>query len=35
MKIEKQNDIYLSPLHFPFFGGEIDNECLRIRVPDE
>ena len=34
MKIEKQNDIYFSPLHFPFFGGEIDNECLRIRVLD-
>ena len=33
-KIEKQNDIYFSPLHFPFFGGEIDNECLRIRVLD-
>lgn len=35
MKIEKQNDIYFSPLHFPFFGGEIDNECLRIRVLDD
>lgn len=34
MKIEKQNDIYFSPIHFPFFGGEIDNECLRIRVLD-
>lgn len=29
---ELQNDIYFSPMHFPFFGGEIDNECLRIRV---
>lgn len=31
-KLEKQNDIYFSPIHFPFLGGEIDNECLRLRV---
>lgn len=31
-KIEHQNDIYFSPIHFPFFGGEIDNECLRLRI---
>lgn len=31
-EIEKQNDIYFSPIHFPFFGGEIDNECLRLRI---
>lgn len=31
-KTEHQNDIYFSPLHFPFFGGEIDNECLRLRI---
>lgn len=30
-RIEFQNDIYFSPRHFPFLGGEIDNECLRIR----
>lgn len=30
--IEHQNDIYFSPKHFPFFGGDIDNEALRIRV---
>ncbi len=29
---EYQNDIYFSPIHFPFFGSEIDNECLRIRI---
>ncbi len=33
-KVEKQNDIYFSPIHFPFLGGEIDNECLRLRVLD-
>lgn len=33
-KQEKQNDIYFSPKHFPFFGGDIDNECLRIRILD-
>lgn len=27
-----QNDIYFSPIHFPFFGGEIVNECLRLRI---
>ncbi len=31
-KQEKQHDIYFSPINFPFFGGTIDNECLRIRV---
>lgn len=31
-KVEKQNDIYFSPKHFPFLGGEIDNECLRLRI---
>lgn len=34
-KIEKQNDIYFSPEHFPFFGGSIDNEALRIRILDD
>lgn len=29
---EKQHDIYFSPIHFPFLGGEIDNECLRLRI---
>jgi len=33
-KVEKQNDIYFSPKHFPFLGGEIDNECLRLRILD-
>jgi len=33
-KVEKQNDIYFSPIHFPFLGGEIDNECLRLRILD-
>ena len=33
-KEEKQNDIYFSPIHFPFLGGEIDNECLRLRILD-
>lgn len=32
---EKQNDIYFSPIHFPFLGGDIDNECLRIRILDD
>ncbi len=31
-KQEKQHDVYFSPKHFPFLGGEIDNECLRIRT---
>lgn len=31
-EVEKQNDIYFSPIHFPFLGGEIDNECLRLRI---
>lgn len=31
-KVESQNDIYFSPIHFPFLGGEIDNECLRLRI---
>lgn len=30
--IELQNDTYFSPLHFPFLGGKIDNECLRLRI---
>lgn len=34
-KDEKQHDIYYSPIHFPFLGGEIDNECLRIRIIDK
>jgi len=34
-KVEKQNDIYFSPRHFPFFGGNIDNEALRIRILDD
>ena len=34
-KVEKQNDIYFSPEHFPFFGGDIDNEALRIRILDD
>ncbi|MDE6142073.1 MAG: class IV adenylate cyclase [Bacilli bacterium] len=33
-KVEKQNDVYFSPSHFPFFGGNIDNEALRIRILD-
>lgn len=32
--IQLQNDTYFSPIHFPFFGGEIDNECLRVRIID-
>ena len=32
VEVEKQNDIYFSPIHFPFLGGEIDNECLRLRI---
>lgn len=31
-EIENQNDIYFSPTHFPFLGGEIDKECLRLRI---
>lgn len=31
-KTEHQNDIYFTPINFPFFGGEIDNECLRLRI---
>lgn len=34
-KLEKQNDIYFSPIHFPFLGGEIDNECLRLRILED
>lgn len=34
-KEEYQNDIYFSPTHFPFLGGEIDNECLRLRVLED
>lgn len=28
---KEQNDIYFSPKFRPFFGGKIDDECLRIR----
>lgn len=35
LKEEKQHDVYFSPEHFPFFGGDIDNECLRLRILDE
>lgn len=31
-KEKEQRDIYFSPQAFPFFGGSIDNECLRIRM---
>lgn len=31
-KEESQNDVYFSPIHFPFLGGKIDNECLRLRI---
>lgn len=34
MEEERQHDIYFSPIHFPFLGGKIDNECLRIRILD-
>jgi len=30
-----QQDIYFSPFLCPFFGGDINNEALRIRVLDE
>lgn len=30
-----QHDIYFSPILCPFFGGEINNESLRIRVVDD
>lgn len=29
---KEQNDIYFSPKYRPFFGEEINEECLRIRV---
>lgn len=29
---KEQKDIYFSPKYRPFFGGDIDDECLRIRV---
>ena len=29
---KEQNDIYFSPKYRPFFGGDIDDECLRIRI---
>lgn len=32
VNIQLQNDIYFSPIHFSFFGGKIDNECLRLRI---
>ena len=31
-KEENQHDIYFSPTYVPFFGGDINNEALRIRV---
>lgn len=34
-RIEKQNDIYFSPINFPFLGGEINNECLRLRILED
>lgn len=34
-KLEMQNDVYFSPVHFPFFGDKIDNECLRLRILDD
>ncbi len=37
INVEKnnQNDVYFSPVHFPFLGGEIDNECLRLRILED
>ena len=32
---KEQNDIYFSPKYRPFFGGDIDDECLRIRVMND
>ena len=29
---KKQHDIYFSPENPPFFGGDIDDECIRIRI---
>ena len=29
---KEQNDIYFSPKYRPFFGREINDECLRIRI---
>ena len=29
---KEQNDIYFSPKYRPFFGDDIDDECLRIRI---
>ena len=29
---KEQKDIYFSPKYRPFFGGDIDDECLRIRI---
>ena len=34
-KEENQHDIYFSPEYIPFFGGEINNEALRIRVLED
>lgn len=34
-KQKEQKDIYFSPEAFPFFGGNIDNECLRIRILED
>lgn len=32
---KEQNDIYFSPRQRPFFGGDIDDECLRIRIMND
>ena len=32
---KEQNDIYFSPKYRPFFGGDIDDECLRIRIMND
>lgn len=32
---KEQNDIYFSPKYRPFFGGDIEDECLRIRIMND
>lgn len=32
---KEQNDIYFSPKYRPFFGGDIDDECLRVRIMND
>lgn len=32
---KEQKDIYFSPKYRPFFGGDIDDECLRIRIMED